>query len=204
MIIKAITGTSGGGSVNKLLRLVRSVKLMRILRMSRIWTRLLHRVKLNPSIVRLFKLFGFLLIEWHWIGCMYWGIATSEGFDEFEDPNSWTPSYETLSYGFGSQYIRAYFWAVMVTTGVGKDIVPETDVQYLFTTCAIIVGVLMYAVIVGSVGTALQSIDTPDSQRRRRIDTIREYLRQRDVSEELTEKILNYYDYCYTRHITET
>ena len=61
----------------------------------------------------------------------------------------------------------------------------------------------MYAVIVSSVGTALQSIDTPYSQRRRRIDAEREYLRHIDVSEELTEKILNYYDYCYTPHITE-
>ncbi len=64
-------------------------------------------------------------------------------------------------YSFGSQYVRAYFWAVMVATGVGKDIIPATDVQFIFTTSAIIVGVLMYALIVGSVGTALSSIDTP-------------------------------------------
>ena len=57
----------------------------------------------------------------------------------------------------------------MVTTGVGKDIMPESDVQCLFNTCAIIVGV-----IVCSVGTALQSIDKPDSQRRRRMDSLRE------------------------------
>ena len=202
-VVKAATGSAANLSLNKLLRLVRSVKLMRILRMSRIWKRLLHKVKINPSVVRLFKLFGFLIIEWHWIGCMYWAIAVSEGFDELEDPNAWTPTFDILSFSFPSQYIRAYFWAVMVTTGVGKDIIPETDVQYLFTTCAIIVGVLMYAVIVGSVGTALQSIDTPDSQKRRRIEAVREYLRQRDVTDELTEKILNYYDYCYTRHITE-
>ncbi len=42
-----------------------------------------------------------------------------------------------------------------------------------------------------------------ESQRRRRMDAVREYLRQRDISEELTEKVLNYYDYCYTRHISQ-
>ena len=195
--------SAGGSSINRLLRLVRSVKLMRILRMSRLWKRLLHRVKINPSVVRLFKLFGVLLIEWHWIGCMYWGIAVSEGLNEDIYSDSWCPDAHLLDSSFGSQYLRAYFWAVMVTTGVGFDIIPETDVQYLFTTMAIIVGVLMYAVIVGSVGTALQSIDTPDSQRRRRMDAVREYLRQRDVSPELSDKILNYYDYCMSRHITE-
>eukprot|EP01083_Nonionella_stella_P013005 36732_1 len=204
IILTAITGQSGGNTLNRLLRLVRSVKLMRILRMSRIWKRLLVRARLNPSIVRLVKLFGFLLIEWHWIGCTYWAIAVSEGFNKDDkDLNSWTPNQMVNYLTFGSQYIRAYFWAVMVTTGVGKDIIPATDVQFIFTTMAIIVGVLMYALIVGSVGTALSSIDTPDSQRRRRIDAVREFLRQRAISEELTEKVLNYYDYCYTRHISQ-
>eukprot|EP01084_Bolivina_argentea_P161689 281455_1 len=207
LILTAASGgkQSGSGTLNRLLRLVRSVKLMRILRMSRIWKRLLVRMKLNPSIVRLVKLFGFLLIEWHWIGCTYWAIAVSQGFNENLEMSieSWTPNAFVDTYSFGSQYIRAYFWAVMVTTGVGKDIIPITDAQFIFTTCAIIVGVLMYALIVGSVGTALSSIDTPDSQRRRRIDAVREYLRQRSISEELTEKVLNYYDYCYTRHISQ-
>lgn len=197
--------SASGNTLNRLLRLVRSVKLMRILRMSRIWKRLLLRARLNPSVVRLVKLFGFLLIEWHWIGCTYWAIAVSEGFekDETQGKDAWTPTMAVDAYSFGSQYVRAYFWAVMVTTGVGKDIIPVTDVQFIFTTMAIIVGVLMYALIVGSVGTALSSIDTPDSQRRRRMDAVREYLRQRDISEALTEKVLNYYDYCYTRHISQ-
>ena len=30
-----------------------------------------------------------------------------------------------------------------------------------------------------------------------------QYLRQRDISVEFTEKILNYYVYCYTRYITK-
>ena len=91
----------------------------------------------------------------------------------------------------------------MATTGVGKDIMPVSDVQHPFTKCAIIVGVLMYAVIVGSVGTELQSIDMPDSQRKRRMDSVCEHLRQRDVSPELSDMILNYYDYSMPRHITE-
>ena len=93
---------------------------------------------------------------------------------------------------FGSQYARAYFWAVMVTTGIGKDLIPESDAQYVFTIFTIIMGVLTYALIVGSVGSALQSIDTPEGQRRRKIEAIREYLRQRSVSEKLTEEILKF------------
>ena len=41
---------------------------------------------------------------------------------------------------------------------------------YFWSDVSIIVGVLMYALIVSSVGTALSSIETPDLQRRRRMD----------------------------------
>ena len=37
----------------------------------------------------------------------------------------------------------------MVTTGVGRDIEPEEDIETVFTIIAIVVGVLMYAFIVG-------------------------------------------------------
>ncbi|NRA59291.1 MAG: hypothetical protein HRU13_14365 [Phycisphaerales bacterium] len=52
-------------------------------------------------------------------------------------------------------------------------------------------------------GTELQSIDMPNSQRKRRMDSMCEYLRQRDVSPELSDIILDYYDYCMLSHITE-
>ena len=202
LIFEAATSSSAdeadGLTLHRLVRLLRGIKLFRILRVKRIWKRLFYRARLNPSVVRLCKLFGFLIFEWHWIGCSYWFIASAEGFG-----GEWSPPSEVLAYSFNQQYIRAYFWAVTVTTGVGRDIIPETDSQFIFTTCAIIVGVLMYALIVGSVGSALQSIDSPDSQRIRRMDSVREYLRQRRVSDELTETIMSYYDYCYTRHITE-
>ena len=107
---------------------------MRILRMSHNCQLLLHCVKINPSVVRLFKVFGCLLIEWHWIGCTMTTMRRLRA--------------SSCSTSYSVQYLRDYFCAVMVMTGVIKDIMPESDVQYLFTTCAIICSAL------GCAGTA--------------------------------------------------
>ncbi|ETO30490.1 cyclic nucleotide-binding protein [Reticulomyxa filosa] len=134
-------------------------------------------------------------MEWHWIGCTYWLISLKEGFTPANDPNvlsAWTPSDSTLNNGFWSQYLRAYFWAIQVTTGVGNNVTPVSDTEYMFSIVAVVVGVLMYALIV----------DTPEGKKRRRIEAVKEYLRQRNVSEELTDQIIDYYEYCYTRHIS--
>ena len=71
LILLLATGSTSGASLNKLFKLLRGVKLMRILRMSRLWQRLLQKTKINPAIVRLFKLLGLLMFQWHWIGSWY-------------------------------------------------------------------------------------------------------------------------------------
>ena len=109
LIVGIRKGESSGFTINRLLKLLRSVKLMRILRMSRLWKRMLLRAKINPSVVRLAKLFGFLLVEWHWIGCLYWGIAIAEGFKPNGEYETWTPLPNVLNMSFGSQYLRGFF-----------------------------------------------------------------------------------------------
>ncbi|ETO12385.1 Cyclic-nucleotide gated cation channel [Reticulomyxa filosa] len=53
---------------------------------------------------------------------------------------------------------------------------------------------LMYAVIVGSITSLLRSMDTPGGKRQERTSVVQEYLRQRAVSSDLTERILHGHD----------
>ena len=75
------------------------------------------------------------------------------------------PNVEVMEFDLGSQYLRAFFWAINCTTGVGDDIVPTTNLELIFTMIVIVFGVLTYASIVGSVATALSEMDTTESQR---------------------------------------
>ena len=49
-----------------------------------------------------------------------------------------------------TQYLQALFWAIVVTTGVGRDVVPHTEVETCFTIFVIVLGVILYAFILGS------------------------------------------------------
>ena len=48
------------------------------------------------------------------------------------------------------RYLTSLFWAVVVTTGIGWDIIPVTTIEILFTTAMVVFGLILYAVIVGS------------------------------------------------------
>ena len=61
---------------------------------------------------------------------------------------------------FSLQYTHSFFWAVMITTGIGRDIMPVTFAEHIFSTAMIVIGVLMYAVIIGSASSALANLDS--------------------------------------------
>ena len=59
----------------------------------------------------------------------------------------------------GKQYAYAVFWALQVTAGIGQDIIPRTLTELVFTCVMIVIGVLMYASIIGSVGSSLAAVE---------------------------------------------
>jgi CRP-like cAMP-binding protein len=85
----------------------------------------------------------------------------------------------------------------MVTTGIGRDISPETDSQTAFTIFVIILGVLMYAVIIGSLSSAVHSIDTQNNDVQKRMEQIELYMRKQGIPVYLRQAIREFYDYRY-------
>ena len=95
----------------------------------------------------------------------------------------------------GDQYVFAFFWAVMVTTGIGRDIEPVTPLQHIFSIIWIILGVIMYAVFIGAASSALQNLDAGTAERREKLENITRYMRQRNVPKDLQKRIKDYYEY---------
>ena len=187
-------------SINKILKFFRIFKLLRMLRLSRILARIERYAKVDPSLIRLTKLVGILVSTWHMIACCYWYVAmihVNGGID-----TAWIPPLRILSSRiFSEQYAHAFFWAVAVTSGIGWDISPETPSEVYFTTVAIVTGLLMYAIIIGSASTLLSNLDVVQQERKRKLDEIRAYLCHRKVGKDLREEIFEFYEYLFSCNV---
>jgi hypothetical protein len=64
----------------------------------------------------------------------------------------------------------------------------------------IAIGVLLYAIIIGSASSALSNLDSANAERRQKLDSINQYLRQRRVPDDLQKRIRAYYDYMWSSH----
>ena len=94
---------------------------------------------------------------------------------------------------WGKQYAHAFFWAVEITTGMGDDITPKEVHEILYTSVATLIGIIMYAIILGNITSALQDADKQGRERKEFMDRIREMLKFRGVPQFFQIIVLDYY-----------
>lgn len=198
--------STSAGRVNRQLRMLRILKLNRLLRLSRLAKKLKYlelAIRFNPSSMRLFKLAAMMALVSHWIGCVWWFVADAE-LAETSDPwtpqNSWQPSEELLrSPTLGPQFAAAFLWgAGMVTAMLPFDIEPATEVERYLTVICIFLGLVLNAFVIGSMASALSTMDSKKAVAAGKLSTISAYLQLNNVAPELRSHILEYYEYLYT------
>jgi len=135
-------------------------------------------------------------------------VCNESAYEEFEKFNGYNPL-KGITYCFdkgmcpsslSDQYVYAIFWAVMITFGIGRDIMPVTPAEHVFSIFAIIVGVIVYAVIIGSFTSALSNLELENAERKKKLDGITQYMRQRNVPHALQKRIREYYEYMWSSH----
>jgi hypothetical protein len=97
------------------------------------------------------------------------------GKDRFVYHN--TPN-TTLSH----QYIYCMYWSTMTLTAIGDAADPVEEVEYLFTVIDFLLGILIFASIVGNVGSMIANMNAARAEFQQRMDSVKQYMLIRHVS----------------------
>ena len=168
----------------------------------------------NPSSLRLMRLVCIYVIIIHYVSCFYWSILSGVDGNDFCDdmspqstdlcnvawmmPRSEVYRNDNSTIDFGAQYNLAFFWGISVTAGVGYDIEPQTQAQTTYTTICVMIGVVLNALIIGSVPGAYENLDHYNKERKRELDTINDYLRKQGVPNFLQKSVRSYFEYLHS------
>ncbi|KAK7502695.1 hypothetical protein BaRGS_00005945, partial [Batillaria attramentaria] len=149
----------------------------------------------NPNLLRAFKLSLHLWLVIHWIGCFYYLISKYEGLGS----NDWvypsTPEDDT----FVRKYVLCMFWSTMTLTTIGERPGPVTNIEYVFTGMTFLIGVFVFAAVVGNVGDVISNMNAARHNFQARMDQIKFYLAHRDVPEHLQNRIKRWAEYTWAR-----
>ncbi|CAL8362539.1 unnamed protein product [Lota lota] len=149
-----------------------------------------------PNIFRICNLVLYILIIIHWNACIYFAISKSLGFgsDTWVYPNMSDPVFGSLTRG----YVYCLYWSTLTLTTIGEMPPPVRDEEYLFVVFDFLVGVLIFATIVGNVGSMIANMNATRAEFQARIDAIKHYMHFRRVSKELEGRVIKWFDYLWT------
>ncbi|XP_060608225.1 cyclic nucleotide-gated channel rod photoreceptor subunit alpha-like [Ruditapes philippinarum] len=149
----------------------------------------------NPNLIRAFKLTLNLWVVIHWIGCVYYVLSEYEGLGS----NSWVyPSGQEYS-SFIRKYIRVMYWSLMTLTTIGERPPPETDLEFVFTGLTFLIGVFVFAAVVGNVGDVISNMNAARTEFQSRMDQIKSYLQHRHVDDKLQNRVKRWAEYTWKR-----
>ncbi|MBN3276001.1 CNG3 protein, partial [Polyodon spathula] len=170
-------------------------KLFRVSRMFEFFSRTETRTN-YPNIFRISNLVMYIVIIIHWNACLYFSFSKAIGFgeDTWVYPNVSDPEFGRLV----RKYAYSLYWSTLTLTTIGETPPPVQDSEYFFVVIDFLVGVLIFATIVGNVGSMISNMNAARADFQARIDAIKQYMHFRKVDKDLEKRVIKWFDYLWT------
>ena len=96
-------------------------------------------------------------------------------------------------------YIYSFYWSTLTLTTIGETPWPQQDVEYIFVTIDFLTGVLIFATIVGNVGSMITNMNITRSEFQHKMDGIKKYMKFRKVNKNLEKRVIKWFDYLRSK-----
>uniref|UniRef100_A0ABD2XPE6 Ion transport domain-containing protein n=1 Tax=Trichogramma kaykai TaxID=54128 RepID=A0ABD2XPE6_9HYME len=106
-----------------------------------------------PNLFRSTSLIHYLLVIFHWNGCLYHIIYKNNGFGS----KDWVFA-DSETADVVKQYLQSYYWCTLALTTIGDLPRPRTKGEYLFVIAQLLFGLLLFATVLGHVANIVTSV----------------------------------------------
>ncbi|VDL78165.1 unnamed protein product [Nippostrongylus brasiliensis] len=165
------------------------VRLNRLLRIDRVQD-CMERTETRSSMPNAFRVLcvvWYIIVIIHWNACFYFWISEMIGLGS----DGWV-------YGpLNKQSLPDFYWSTLILTTIGEVPSPVQNVEYLFVTLDLMCGVLIFATIVGNVGSMISNMSAARTEFQNKMDGIKQYMELRRVSKQLEMRVIKWFDYLW-------
>uniref|UniRef100_A0A2C9GPL5 Uncharacterized protein n=1 Tax=Anopheles arabiensis TaxID=7173 RepID=A0A2C9GPL5_ANOAR len=166
-----------------------------------------------PNLFRSTSLIHYLLVIFHWNGCLYHIIYKNNGFGS----KNWV-YHDSESADVVKQYLQSYYWCTLALTTIGDLPRPRSKAEYVFVIAQLLFGLMLFATVLGHVANIVTSVSAarkefqvgspaggfgsvqvhrPSARVADTLDGVKTYMRMRRVPNHLQVKVIKWFDYLW-------
>ncbi|XP_012279037.1 cyclic nucleotide-gated cation channel alpha-3 [Orussus abietinus] len=145
-----------------------------------------------PNLFRSTSLIHYLLVIFHWNGCLYHIIYKNNGFGS----KNWVFA-DSETADVVKQYLQSYYWCTLALTTIGDLPRPRSKSEYLFVIAQLLFGLLLFATVLGHVANIVTSVSAARKEFQAKLDGVKTYMRMRRVPNHLQVKVIKWFDYLW-------
>ncbi|XP_056321293.1 cyclic nucleotide-gated cation channel alpha-4 [Danio aesculapii] len=148
-----------------------------------------------PNTFRVAKLMLYIFVLIHWNACIYFSLSNYIGFgvDPWVYPNISEPEFGSMR----RQYFYCFWFSTLILTTVGDTPTPEREEEYMFLIADMLIAVLVFASVVGSMGDVISSLRDRDNVFFPDHELVKGYLRSHRISKELQTRVNDWYQHLH-------
>ncbi len=177
----------GEARFSAFMRLPRLLALPRLLISLETWeTKNIVDGTLNPTLVRLTKLAVSMFVCAHLAGCGYFFLSFYEACPEVSE---WVVPLYIRQSSLAVQYVHALFWGFSAMQGGGSQGTPHTTLEHVFTLSVLMIGVSMYATLIGNLSGIITEMNSRSETFRKRIADISAFMSDYHIPVELQDRV---------------
>ncbi|XP_055688772.1 cyclic nucleotide-gated cation channel alpha-3 isoform X6 [Lutzomyia longipalpis] len=145
-----------------------------------------------PNLFRSTSLIHYLLVIFHWNGCLYHIIYKNNGFGS----KNWV-YHDSESADVVKQYLQSYYWCTLALTTIGDLPRPRSKAEYVFVIVQLLFGLMLFATVLGHVANIVTSVSAARKEFQAKLDGVKTYMRMRRVPNHLQVKVIKWFDYLW-------
>ncbi|CAI5444270.1 unnamed protein product [Caenorhabditis angaria] len=179
--------------------LIRANRLLRVARVKEFLERTETRSSI-PNAFRVLVVVCYIVIIIHWNACLYFWISEFIGLGT----DNWVYGHlnkqslpDDVTDTLLRRYVYSFYWSTLILTTIGEVPSPVRNIEFVFVTLDLMCGVLIFATIVGNVGSMISNMSAARTEFQNKMDGIKQYMELRKVSKQLEMRVIKWFDYLW-------